>query len=81
MKQHLGSLIKNDVIDAEGRICINVGIPNNDGTVKWSDINQDLNLYWYIKNPINGWMNFTRAQMMNGVVGINEIDILLSNEG
>ena len=77
MSNYLGEKTKSSVVAAEAKICANAGIPNGKGTEKWSDVNKDLNGFYYISNPVNGWNGCTREQMMKDVTGVREIEVEL----
>lgn len=74
MKQFLTSSIEQNIIDAQDKICQNAGIPNAKGTIKWSDINIDLNGLYYISSPRGGWGGITFEQLMTDVVNVQEVD-------
>jgi hypothetical protein len=77
MKEYLGSTIKENGILAEAKICENAGIPDGKATEKWDEVSKDLNGMYYIGNPIRGWNGKTHSEMVKGVVGVNEVDIVL----
>mgnify|MGYP003648478731 CR=1 FL=1 len=76
MKEHLGSIIKENVILAESKICKNAGIPDGKGTETWDLVSEDLNGMYYIANPIRGWNGKTHYEMVNGVIGVSEVDVV-----
>lgn len=70
----LFSVLREDVVAAEAKICQNCGIPNGAGTEKWADI-QEFEEGFFIAYPDNGWGGFTAEQMMDGVENVHVRDI------
>lgn len=76
----LFSEVLEDVQVAEAKICENAGIPDGNGTERWSLINEFEEGY-FISYPENGWGGFTTEQMMDGVTGVTIRDITIIDTG
>lgn len=74
----LTSAIEQNVIDAEAQISANCGFPNGRGTDCWdiTRYSDEHEIYYITKPPITGWRDgvdsFTQAQMMAGVIDVEE---------
>lgn len=75
----LFSVLREDVVAAESKICQNCGIPNGTGTERWADI-QEFDEGFFIAYPDNGWGGFTVAQMLDGIENVNVRDITVIDE-
>ena len=76
---YLTALTEAPLLEADARISLNCGFPNN-GTTRWAVPRQSNQGVWFIEKPI-GYNQFTQAQMMEGVnlTGITEINCQLSD--
>lgn len=75
----LFSVLREDVVAAEAKICQNCGIPNQSGTEKWSDI-KEFEEGFFIGYPEKGWGGFTEDQMMDGVENVHVRNITVINK-
>lgn len=77
----LFSEVLEDVVAAEAKICQNAGIPDGNGTLKWSEISE-IEDGFFIAYPENGWGGYTREQMLEGVnsVVLRDVTIIGADE-
>jgi hypothetical protein len=75
----LFSVLREDVVAAEAKICQNCGIPDGRGTERWSDI-KEFEEGFFIGYPDNGWGGFTVEQMLDGVENVNLRDITVIDQ-
>ncbi len=70
--------IEQNIIDAQAQISANCGFPNGRGTDCWdvTSYHAGLEVFYIVKPPVEGRIDgediLTQAQMMAGVVGVEE---------
>jgi hypothetical protein len=79
----LVSNVKENVDNAQEKICRNLGLPNEYGTKIWGEVKKvpDDERWFIMAPPMDGWGNdttriFTYDQIMQGIV---DVDILQLN--
>lgn len=73
MTLFLVSTNEQDVINANNQIGSNCGLPTQ-YTSQWDRVLKayDQDFWFIIKPPVQGWNEFSQAQMMQGVTNVTE---------